>query len=142
MNFFSVLMMFNFFFIATNDKKEIYTKRSQDTALQQSIKRGKLIYVDMCVACHLPNGEGVAKVFPPLAKSNYLMTKREASIRAVKYGIQGEIVVNDVEYKGVMSNLGLYEDEVADVMNYITNSWGNKNPKMITEEEVKNVQEN
>lgn len=142
MNFLSLLMMFNFIFIATNDKREIYTKRSQDTALQQSIKRGNLIYVDMCVTCHLPNGEGVAKVFPPLAKSDYLMTNREASIRAVKYGIQGEIVVNDIEYKGVMSNLGLYEDEVADVMNYITNSWGNKNAKMITEEEVKNIQKN
>ena len=74
----------------------------------------------------------------PLNKS--LIKKREESIRAVKYGLRGKIVVNGIEYKGIMANLGLYEDEVADVMNYITNSWGNKNPKMITEEEVKKVQ--
>ena len=94
----------------------------------------------MCATCHLPNGKGVSKVYPPLAKSDYLIKKREESIRAVKYGLRGKIVVNGIEYKGIMANLGLYEDEVADVMNYITNSWGNKNPKMITEEEVKKVQ--
>lgn len=142
MKFFTLVMMFHFFFMSTYNKKEIYTKLSQDTALQQSINRGKDVYTDMCATCHLPNGEGVPKVYPPLAKSDYLMNKREASIRAIKYGIRGKIVVNEVEYKGIMPSLGLYEDEVADVMNYITNSWGNKNPKMITEEEVKKIQKN
>jgi mono/diheme cytochrome c family protein len=135
----SLLIAINFFFLSTNDKKEVYKTVEQDTELQQSIKRGKSIYTDMCVTCHLPNGKGVPKVYPPLAKSDYLLEKREASIKAVKYGLRGKIVVNGVEYKGIMSNLGLYEDEVADVMNYVTNSWGNKNPKMITEEEVEKI---
>ena len=38
-----------------------------------------------------------------------------------------------------MANLGLYEDEVADVMNYILNNWGNSHDQMITEEQVKKV---
>tara|TARA_R100000789_G_C2941947_1_gene132347 strand:- start:112 stop:540 length:429 start_codon:yes stop_codon:yes gene_type:complete len=135
----SLLIVLNLFFISINDEKEIYTSIKQDKALQESIKRGKEVYTDMCVTCHLPNGEGVPKVYPPLAKSDYLMEKREASIRAIKYGIRGKIVVNDVQYRGIMANLGLYEDEVADVMNYITNSWGNENLKMITEEEVKKI---
>ncbi len=135
----SLLIVLNLFFISINDEKEIYTSIKQDKALQESIKRGKEVYTDMCVTCHLPNGEGVPKVYPPLAKSDYLMEKREASIRAIKYGIRGKIVVNDVQYRGIMANLGLYEDEVADVMNYITNSWGNENFKMITEEEVKKI---
>lgn len=140
MKFFSLLIVFSLFFISLDDENETYRKVNQDTALEQSIKRGKEVYMDMCVTCHLPNGEGVPKVYPPLAKSDYLMEKREESISVVKYGLRGKIVVNGVEYKGIMANLGLYEDEVADVMNYITNSWGNKNPKMITEEEVKKVQ--
>jgi mono/diheme cytochrome c family protein len=129
-------MVLNLFFLWINQEEESYGDITQDTALQQSIKRGKEIYVDMCVTCHLPNGQGVPNVYPPLAKSDYLMENREESIRAVKYGLRGKIVVNNVEYKGIMAGLGLYEDEVADVMNYITNSWGNKNSKMITEEEV------
>ncbi|WP_439132935.1 c-type cytochrome [Polaribacter sp.] len=136
MKILSLLIVLNIFFLSTNNDSEIYNTVNQETELQKSMKRGKEVYSDMCATCHLPNGEGVPKVYPPLAKSDYLMQNREESIRAVKYGIRGKIVVNDVEYKGIMASLGLYEDEVADVMNYITNSWGNKNPKMITEEEV------
>lgn len=140
MKVFSLLIIFSLFFIPSDNENETYSKVNQDTALEQSIKRGKEVYMDMCVTCHLPNGEGVPKVYPPLAKSDYLMGKREASIKAVKYGIRGKIVVNGVEYRGIMASLGLYDDEVADVMNYITNSWGNKNPKMITEEEVSKIE--
>lgn len=136
MKVFSLFIVFNLFFVTNNNSKEVYKTLAQETKLQQSIKRGKALYLDMCATCHLPNGEGVAKVYPPLAKSDYLMGKREASIKAIKYGLKGKIVVNGVTYKGMMENLGLYEDEVADVMNYITNSWGNKNDKMITEKEV------
>lgn len=120
-------------------KEDYYTTIDQDAKFKESIKRGKEVYTDMCVTCHLANGEGVAKVYPPLAKSDYLMEKREASIRAIKYGLRGKIVVNGITYKNMMTRLGLLDDEVADVMNYITNSWGNKNEKMITVEEVKAV---
>ncbi len=136
MKIISLVMVLNLFFLWINQEEESYGNITQDTALQQSIKRGKEIYVDMCVTCHLPNGQGVPNVYPPLAKSDYLMENRGESIRAIKYGLRGKIVVNDVEYKGIMTSLGLYEDEVADVMNYVTNSWGNKNSKMVTEEEV------
>jgi mono/diheme cytochrome c family protein len=92
------------------------------------------------MTCHLPAGEGVAGVFPPLAKSDYLMQKRKESIEAIKYGLKGKIIVNEQEYNGNMSTLGLADDEVADVMNYITNSWGNENDKMVTEEEVAKIE--
>lgn len=120
-------------------KEDYYTTIDQDAKFKESIKRGKEVYTDMCVTCHLANGEGIPKVYPPLAKSDYLMEKREASIRAIKYGLRGKIVVNGITYKNMMTRLGLLDDEVADVMNYITNSWGNKNEKMITVEEVKAV---
>jgi mono/diheme cytochrome c family protein len=40
----------------------------------------------------------------------------------------------------MMPNPGLTEDEVADVMNYILNSWGNSGSKMVTLDEVKKVE--
>ncbi|MCL6296592.1 c-type cytochrome [Jejuia spongiicola] len=112
---------------------------SQTDPLKESIKRGNEIYTDFCVTCHLDSGEGVKNVYPPLAKSDFLIKNREASIRGIKYGQKGEIVVNGVTYNGYMAPLGLSDDEVADVMNYITNNWGNKNNKIVTEEEVSNV---
>ncbi|MCM4173747.1 cytochrome c [Arenibacter sp. TNZ] len=108
----------------------------QDKELEESINRGKDIYTDFCVTCHMTNGEGVEKTFPPLAKSDYLLKKRVESIRGIKYGQQGEIIVNGVTYNNTMATMGLYDDEIADVMNYILNSWGNKSDKMVTEKEV------
>ena len=111
-----------------------------DIKFTKSSNRGAIIYDDFCVTCHLPNGKGVAKTFPPLAKSDYLMNKRAASIKAVKFGQKGEITVNGETYNSVMSSPGLSEDEIADVMNYISNSWGNKSTKMVTTQEVLTVQ--
>ena len=109
------------------------------TELEESIQRGVEIYEDFCVTCHRPNGEGITKSFPPLAGSDYLLNNRELSIRAVKYGQQGEIIVNGETYNSVMAAQGLEDDEVADVMNYIMNSWGNKQDKMVRTEEVTSV---
>ncbi len=111
----------------------------QDNDLKASMARGKELYADFCVTCHLPSGKGVEDTYPPLANSDYLMANREASIRGVKYGQRGEMVVNGVTYNNTMMPLGLEDEEIADVMNYVYNSWGNKNEKMVTVEEVENI---
>ncbi|KDN55308.1 c-type cytochrome [Flavobacterium seoulense] len=108
----------------------------QQTPLQKSIAQGKEIYTDFCVQCHLANGKGNGTTFPPLDGSNWLKTKITESIHAVKYGQKGEIIVNQKKYNGIMPPMGLSDEEVADVMNYILNSWSNKSTKMITLKEV------
>ncbi|MEL6812422.1 MAG: cytochrome c, partial [Bacteroidota bacterium] len=109
---------------------------SQDTKLKESMENGALVYEDFCTQCHMHDGMGVANSFPPLAGSNWLSEKRKESIHAVKYGQSGEIEVNGVRYNGVMAPMGLEDDEIADVMNYIMNSWGNVQTEMVTKEEV------
>lgn len=112
----------------------------KNTEFAKSSKEGAIIYEDFCVTCHLPNGQGVEKIIPPLAKSDYLMNKRTTSIQAIKFGQKGEIVVNGIKYNNTMAPLGLTDQEIADVMNYITTSWGNTNKKMITEAEVSAIE--
>lgn len=121
-----------------SDKKKTvsYAKSQDPTSLEESIKRGEQVYADMCITCHLPNGKGVPKAFPPLADSDYLREKQTESIKAVKNGMSGEIVVNGETYNSLMSPLGLSDQEVADVMNYINNSWGNKIDNLVTPEKV------
>lgn len=109
---------------------------AQEADLEESMTRGKEIYMDFCVTCHMENGEGVVNTFPPLAQSDYLAKNREASIKGVKYGQQGEIVVNGVTYNNIMAPMGLEPEEIADVMNYIMNSWGNWSDKLVTSDEV------
>lgn len=115
------------------------TAKQEATPLEKSITRGKAVYQDFCLHCHLPNGKGVPGNFPPLAGSDWLTDKREESIHAVKYGQSGEIVVNGKRYNNAMPPMGLSDKEVADVMNYIMNSWGNTQEKPVTEEEVKSI---
>jgi mono/diheme cytochrome c family protein len=111
----------------------------QDSDLEKSKARGKEIYTDFCVTCHRANGEGTPKIFPPLAKSDYLKDQQNESIYSIKYGQKGKITVNGTEYNGLMPAPGLDDEEVADVMNYINYSWGNDFGTMVTEEQVKAV---
>ena len=112
----------------------------QKKPLEQSITDGEEIYQDFCIQCHLDNGEGVSGVFPPLAKSDYLINNIEMSIRGLKYGLSGPIVVNGEQYDGIMQNQGLDDVEIADVMNYILNNWGNEFNQVITAEQVDNIE--
>lgn len=114
---------------------------AQEADLEESMLRGEMVYMDFCVTCHLENGEGVAHTFPPLAQSDYLKNNRKASIRGVKYGQQGELTVNGVTYNNVMAPMGLEDNEIADVMNYIMNSWGNWSDKLVTTDEVEAITE-
>ena len=68
--------------------------------------------------------------------SDWLKNKRAESIHAVKYGQKGEIIVNQKKFNSIMPPMGLSDEEVADVMNYVMNSWSNKNQKMVTVKEV------
>ncbi|PKP39893.1 MAG: cytochrome C [Bacteroidetes bacterium HGW-Bacteroidetes-13] len=105
------------------------------------MQRGKEIYSDICFTCHMPDGKGDGVIYPPLAGSDFLLNNRIGSIKAVKYGVSGKITVNGKTYYNYMENPGLTTKEVADVMNYILNSWGNTSDKMVTPEEVESVQQ-
>ena len=64
------------------------------------------------------------------------MEKRKESIHAVKYGLNGPIEVNGMEYDNLMPQLGLSDEETADVLNYIFHSWENSVKDPVTVEEV------
>ncbi|WP_252735886.1 c-type cytochrome [Zobellia sp. B3R18] len=117
-----------------------YFTQAQETELSKSMLRGSEIYADLCVTCHLEEGEGISNTFPPLAKSDYLAQNRQASIRGVKFGQQGEMTVNGVNYNNIMPPMGLDDEEIADVMNYILNSWGNTSKEMVTVKEVEAIE--
>ena len=118
------------------EKQQLIAQNQETPQLKASIKRGKAVYNDMCITCHLPNGEGVPRAFPPLADSDYLRNNQTESIKAVKYGKSDKITVNGMTYNGTMASLGLSDNEVADVINFINNSWGNSINNFVTPEKV------
>ena len=109
-------------------KKEVATNKT----LAQKIASGKQLYTNTCFACHQANGEGIANAFPPLAKSDYLNADVNRAIDIVLHGKTGEITVNGVQYNSVMTKQTLSDSEVADVLTYVYNSWGNNKTNVST----------
>lgn len=107
---------------------------------------GKALFATNCAMCHQAEGQGLAGVFPPLAKSDFLMNlakkkDRKELVEIILRGKTGKIVVNGVEYNGVMTPVsGLDNDSLAAILNHVTSSWGNSAPAF-TEAEVKKARE-
>ena len=112
---------------------------AQQKSKAESILSGSEIYIDFCIRCHLANGEGIKGTFPPLKKSDYLLKNIDKSIAGLKYGLKGKIEVNNIIYNGIMIKQGLDNEEIADVMNYILNQWGNESEEIITPSRVSEV---
>ena len=102
-----------------------------------TMERGKAAYAKgTCNACHQPNGMGLPGVFPPLAGSEWVAKDASIAVRNIINGMKDPITVKGVTYNGVMPALGILNDkEIADVVTYVSNSWGNSGP-VVTEAEV------
>ena len=109
-------------------------KTGQGFDLNASVARGRTVYNTQCVTCHQEKGDGVKDVYPPLAKSDYLMADKARSIGTVVNGASGEITVNGMKYDGEMLSVDLPDEQVSDVLNYVRNSWGNKGEPVKPEE--------
>ncbi len=107
----------------------------QDRDLEESKKRGEDIYMSYCITCHMDKGQGILGAFPPLANSDFLMADKQRAIRIILNGLTEEITVNGQVYFGEMTPQDLNDQEVADVLNFVMNSWGN-NGETILETEV------
>lgn len=119
---------------STTEESTSSSSSIDQEALKASMERGAKVYAANCVACHQASGEGMAGVFPPLAKADYLMADVTRAIRQVIYGKQGEMVVNGVTYNGMMPAQMINDEQVADVLNYVMNSWGNEADVLVTAE--------
>ena len=106
--------------------------------IKESIKRGKEVYAMYCQGCHMEDGKGTAGVNPPLAKADYLKKPAKTLINVILKGQSGEVIVNGKKYNAIMvAQDYLTDQQIADVLNYSRNSWGNKIPGIITPATVK-----
>jgi nitrite reductase (NO-forming) len=95
----------------------------------QQVQAGAALYKGTCSTCHQESGAGLPSVFPPLAKSDYLMSNPRRAIEVVLNGLSGPVKVNGQDYNSVMPPMSqLNDDEVANILTYALNSWGNKGP--------------
>lgn len=98
---------------------------------EERIARGKVIYNTVCFACHQPEGQGIPKAFPPVAKSDYLNADTKRAISNVIHGLQGKVTVNGETYESIMPQLGLNDEQVANALTYVYNNWGNNGTEVL-----------
>jgi mono/diheme cytochrome c family protein len=109
---------------------------SAQPSLKASMERGKEVYTANCLSCHMENG-----AFPTLVNKEYVGGDKKKLIGIVLNGLEGEITVDGQTYNNVMAAYEYLSDEqVADVLTYIRNSFGNKYTA-ITPAEVKAVRD-
>jgi mono/diheme cytochrome c family protein len=100
------------------------------------MERGKAVYARTCIACHQPTGAGLPPVFPPLAGSEWIAKGASIAVRNIVNGMQGPVTVKGTTYNSMMPPVaGLSDKDIADVVTYVNNSFGNSGPA-VSEGEV------
>jgi len=104
--------------IAQNPQIATITKEIQ-------IERGKKVFLSACFACHQPDGKGLPGIFPPLAGSDFLKADRERAMRIVVKGLSGPVTVLGQNFNNLMPPQDFSDEQLADALTYVMNSWGN-----------------
>jgi mono/diheme cytochrome c family protein len=105
-------------------------KRSKD----EKIELGKRLFTSICAACHQTTGLGIPNTFPPLASSDYLNADKNRAIKTVINGRQGEVIVNSRRFNNSMPSFPLSNDDIANVLTFVYNSFGNAGLDVAPEE--------
>jgi mono/diheme cytochrome c family protein len=102
-------------------------KNASEIELATYITNGKDLYKVYCQNCHGENGQGFQDLYPPLTDSLFLKSNKEQIACIIKNGSNQPIVINGKNYEGKMPGFPKMADiDIAQVMVYITNSFGNK----------------
>jgi nitrite reductase (NO-forming) len=99
-----------------------------------AIKEGERLFTQNCMSCHQSKGEGIPQAFPPLAKSDFLMADKQRAIKILLNGLEGKITVNGQQYNSIMPKLTLNDEQIANILTYVFNSWGNKGNQVMAKE--------
>jgi mono/diheme cytochrome c family protein len=105
-----------------------------DKTKAERIVAGRKLFMTICSACHQPTGQGLPNVFPPLAGSDFLNADKKRAIKVVINGRQGEVVVNGMKFNNSMPSFPFSDDDIANVLTYVYNSFGNSGLEVTTAE--------
>ena len=102
---------------------------SQDWSRETLIKRGEAVYKTNCLACHQASGEGIDGIFPALKGSAFVQGAIEQHIEIVLNGKSGTAMQAFAQQ--------LNSIDLAAVIMYERNAWGNSNEQMVTPAQIK-----
>jgi mono/diheme cytochrome c family protein len=101
----------------------------QQPGIKASVIRGEKVYKATCIACHQADGLGVQRMNPPLVKTKWVLGDKKALAGIIINGLKGgEIEIDGDDFHNPMPPMGaqLDDQQIADVLTYVRNSFGNK----------------
>ncbi len=128
--------------LAEMEKHKLLSHIRTPDAVKDNLEKGKIpekakLYNTYCAACHQNDGKGDGNRFPPLGGTDWVTGDKTKLLNTILKGLNGEIVVNDKPYNGQMpAHNFLKDEEVATILTYIRQSFGNT-ASAISVEEVK-----
>jgi glucose/arabinose dehydrogenase/cytochrome c551/c552 len=99
---------------------------------------GKAVYMQSCVACHQLDGGGVGNLNPPLIKTDYVLGDKNRLVSVILKGLSQKEVNGELYSNTMPAFSHLTDKQIADVLGYIRNSFGNK-AGPVSADEVKKV---
>ncbi len=93
---------------------------------QRYYSNGSAIYQSHCQNCHGAHGEGLQALIPPLNDTAFIKTNKAALACYIKNGLKRKILVSNRGFEGEMPGNDLAPVELAEVITYVSNSFGNK----------------
>ena len=122
----------------TKRKGKVSAKPSVSN-MSASIAAGKKVYMQYCLTCHQADGGGVQRLNPPLTKTDYVLGDKARLIKIILNGFNEDVEINGETYSNAMPPHNFLKDqEIADVLTYVRNSFGNK-ATAVKVAEVKNL---
>ena len=106
-----------------------------EAAPAEQVHPGKKVYSQYCVVCHMNDGKGIDKMYPPLIQTDWVLGDKEKLVKVVLNGLSGPIEINGNTYNNAMPAHNFLSDkEIADVLSYVRSSFGNDAPAITSEE--------
>ena len=106
---------------------------------KESMERGKKVYDQYCMSCHMQDGTGVPRLNPPLVKTSYVIGDKTTIIEIILKGFDAQVEIEGEYYQNTMAPHDFLTDEqIADVATYVRNSFGNKS-SVVVPADVKTV---
>lgn len=115
------------------------TAMSSTSSLKASVARGQIVYTKICLTCHQVDGSGVPMMNPPLIKTKWVLGSKTVLIRQVLKGSVGTVEIDGDTFRNTMPpQPQLTDQQIADVLTYVRNSFGNK-ASIVSPAEVKAI---
>jgi mono/diheme cytochrome c family protein len=132
-----LLLVFADALFAQAKKTTVKSKSASAAPSAASMAAGKKVYSTICISCHQADGGGVPNMNPPLIKTTYVLGNKSKLISILLNGFNENVEINGNTYSNTMPSQDFLKDqEIADVLTYVRNSFGNK-ASAVTAAEVK-----